>query len=56
MSHTIGYKTNPGKVKKTEVLSNIFLTIGELRTEMKYKEKKKKKTDNESDEGQITCY
>ena len=41
--HILGYKTNLGKFKKTEIISSIFSNHNTMRLEINYKEKKCKK-------------
>ena len=41
--HILGYKTNLGKFKKTEIISSIFSNHNTMRLEINYKEKKCRK-------------
>ena len=41
--HVLGHKSSLGKFKKTEILSSIFSNHNAMRSEMNYRENKRKK-------------
>ena len=43
IDHILGHKSSLGKLKKTEIVSSIFSNHNAMRSEMNYREKKRKK-------------